>query len=241
MKKKEKADKKETGNQKQLTKEQIAALKQEKKKTQEELDELRGRTTGGKIACLFAFLGIMLALGAGFVGLVKLNVGNFASDVLAPVIGDVPVVRSILPAEYQTKSASEIQAEQDAAAAAKAQAESEQAASEQAAAQAESEAAAEEEAIAQAESEQAASEQASEQAEAEAAQQAADEAALADYVDTYSKMKPKAAAQVFDNMIPDQSELVAKILSNMTSDQRAAIISNMSVTNASELTVLMEQ
>lgn len=54
-------------------------------------------------------------------------------------------------------------------------------------------------------------------------------------------MKPKAAAQVFDNMMSDQSDLVVKILSNMTADQRAAILSNMSVANASQITVLMEQ
>ena len=54
-------------------------------------------------------------------------------------------------------------------------------------------------------------------------------------------MKPKAAAQVFDNMMTDQSDLVVKILSNMTPDQRAPIISNMSVANASEVTVKMEQ
>lgn len=40
-----------------------------------------------------------------FVGFVKLNVGNFASDVLAPVIGNVPIVRSILPKEFQEKTA----------------------------------------------------------------------------------------------------------------------------------------
>ncbi len=171
-------------DEKRLNKEQIAALKLEKKKTQEELDELQGKTTGGKIACFLAFLGILVVLGGVFVGLVKLNVGNFASDVLAPVIGNVPVARSILPKEYQEKTAAERKEEEQAA---------------------------------------------------------ADEAALADYVNTYSQMKPKAAAQVFDNMMTDQSDLVVKILSNMTPDQRAAIISNMSVANASEVTVKMEQ
>lgn len=233
---KKEAGKKEDSK-KQLTKEQIAALKQEKKKTQEELDELRGKTTGGKIACVLVFFGVIAVLGGIFIGLVKGNVGNLASDVLAPVIGDVPIVRSILPTEYQTKTAGELKAEAQAAAdaAASEQAASEQAASEQAASeQAASEQAASEQAV----SEQAASEQAAaEQAASE--QQAADEAALEDYVNTYSKMKPKTAAQVFDNMMPDQSELIVKILTKMTADQRAAILSNMSVSNASQLTVLM--
>ena len=231
-------------DEKRLNKEQIAALKLEKKKTQEELDELQGKTTGGKIACFLAFLGILVVLGGVFVGLVKLNVGNFASDILAPVIGNVPVARSILPKEYQEKTAAERKAEEQAAADAAAQAASEQAAAEEAAAAAQQQAA-DEAAAAQAASEQAAAEEAaSEQAVAEEAaseQAAADEAALADYVNTYSQMKPKAAAQVFDNMMTDQSDLVVKILSNMTPDQRAAIISNMSVANASEVTVKMEQ
>ena len=38
-----------------------------------------------------------------------------------------------------------------------------------------------------------------------------------------------------------QSDLVVKILSNMAADQRAAIISNMSVANASQVTILMEK
>jgi len=243
----QKQDVKNTGE-KQPTKEQIAALKQEKKKAQEELDELQGKTTGGKIVCFLAFLGILAVFGGAFIGLVKLNVGNFASDVLAPVIGSVAIVRSILPSEYQSKTTAEIAADEQAAADAAAA----QVASEQANAQAEADAAAEEQAIAdqqaaadaQAEEALAEEQAAEEEAAAEQAladQQAADEAALADYVDTYSKMKPKTAAKVFDNMMTDQSDLVVKILTNMTPDNRAAIISNMSVANASQLTVLMEQ
>lgn len=97
--------KKQSSPEKQLTKEQIIALKQEKKKTQEELDELQGKTTGGKLACFLVFLGVLALLIGVFVGFVKLNVGNFASDVLAPVIGNVPIVRSILPKEFQEKTA----------------------------------------------------------------------------------------------------------------------------------------
>lgn len=35
--------------------------------------------------------------------------------------------------------------------------------------------------------------------------------------------------------------MVVKILSNMAADQRAAIISNMSVANTSQVTILMEK
>lgn len=226
-------------------KEQIEALKNEKKKAQEELDELRGRTTGGKIICVLVLLGILALLCVGFIGMVKLNVGGFASDILAPAIDDVPVIRSILPAEYQKKTAKEILAEQQAATEA-AKLESESAVSEAAASeaaarqQAESQAAAASESESIAASEAAASEAAASETAA-SEQKASEEAALEDYVKTYSEMKPKSAAQVLDNMMPDQSDLVVKILSNMAADQRAAIISNMSVANASQVTILMEK
>ena len=176
--------KKEKTNEQSATKEQIAALRQEKKKMQEELDELRGQTTSGRITCVLAFLCALLLLSGIFVELVKMDAGNFASEVLAPMIGDVPVIRNILPTDLQLQSPKEIAA-------------SEQAASEQ--------------------------------------------AALDDYVSTYSKMSPKSAAQVFDNMMTDRASLVVKILENMTPAKRAAILSNMSVANASQVTVMMEQ
>lgn len=239
--KKEKPDKKENVQ----TKAQIAELKQEKKKMQEELDELQGKTAQGKAVCAVVFLGVVLALFGIFLGLVKLNVGNFASDVLAPAIADVPVVRSILSSDLQKKSSKEIVAEQAAETAKQTSeaAASEAAASEEAAAKQASEIAASEAAAASeiAASEMAASEAAAASEIAASEQAASEEAALADYVDTYSNMKPKTAAQIFDNMMTNQSNLVVKILSNMTPDNRAAIISNMSVGNASQVTVMMEQ
>ena len=39
----------------------------------------------------------------------------------------------------------------------------------------------------------------------------------------------------------NQEELIVKILQNLTPDQRAAILSKMSITNAAELTTKMEQ
>ena len=74
-----------------------------------------------------------------------------------------------------------------------------------------------------------------------AAQAAADpEAALKDYVDTYASMKPKDAKE-FDSMMPDQTDLVVKILEQMTPDQRSAILAKMTVTNSVDLTVKMDE
>lgn len=54
-------------------------------------------------------------------------------------------------------------------------------------------------------------------------------------------MKPRDAAKVFDSMMPDQEDLVVRILENLTPAQRAAILSKMSVTNAAALTEKMQQ
>ncbi len=88
---------------KAVNKEQIAELMKEKKKMQEELDELRGQTTGGKAVCVLAFLGLLVLFLGIFVGIVKLDVRNFATDVLAPMIGDLPVIRTILLSDLVVK------------------------------------------------------------------------------------------------------------------------------------------
>lgn len=235
-------------NEKKADKEKIKKLAQKKREMQKELDELKGNTARGKAVCVLAFFVITALLLGIFVGMVKLDTGGVASEALAPVIADVPVLRNILPAEMQKKNASELAAEQIKQEEAAAQ-QAEQAAAQQAAADAA--AAAEAEAAAQqAAAEEAAAEAAAEQAAAEAeaaAEEAAEEAAaeeakaLQDYVDTYSAMKPKDAATVFDSMMPDQEDLIVRILENLTSKQRAAILSKMSVANAAILTEKMQK
>ena len=95
----------------------------------------------------------------------------------------------------------------------------------------------------QAASEEAASEAAASEAAAseQADSEAAVEQALADYVKTYSSMKPKDAAAVFDGMMPDEMKLVVKILENMTAQQRSDILSKMNTQNASDITVEMDK
>lgn len=221
------------------TKEQISQLKKQKKEMEEELDELKGDTIGGKITAFFILLLLLFILLGGFVGLIKLNVGNFSSNVLAPIMSDIPVIKYVLPKDLQTQPTS-TQTTSEAAAA--------KAASEKAAAKAASETAAkaaseaESKAASEAAASEAAAKAASETAASEAAAKAASEAAaLKDYVDTYSKMDSKVAASVFDNMMANQSGLVVKILQNLTSQKRADIMSNMKVDNVSQLTVLMQQ
>ncbi len=224
-------------------KEKIAELKQKRRQMQEELDELEGNTVKGKIICTAIFL-LTIAISFGVLaGMVKLNVGGVAGDIFAPYISDVPVLRSILPADMQKKSAAELaQAEADAQAAVEAQAAAEAQAAVEAQAVADAQAAAD--AKAQAEADAQAAENAKLQAEADAQAKAqADaeaQAALQDYADTYSAMQPTDAAKLFESMMPDQEELIVKILKALKPDQRAAILSKMSTENAGTLTTKME-
>ncbi len=61
---------------------------------------------------------------------------------------------------------------------------------------------------------------------------------LSDYVSSYSKMKPKEAAAIFDTMT-DNLDLVAKILENMKPQARADILGNMNADTAAKITKIM--
>lgn len=62
---------------------------------------------------------------------------------------------------------------------------------------------------------------------------------IQDYVKTYSQMKPKEAAAMFDTMTDDLG-LVSDILMNMGASQRAAILGKMDPDTAAKLTKIME-
>lgn len=95
-------------------KEKIEKLKEEKRQMEEELDDLKGNTKKGKAVCaLVGILAVVLLLG-GITVLIKTDAGGFASSSLAPLIGDVPVARSILPKHLQRKTAKELAAQQAA-------------------------------------------------------------------------------------------------------------------------------
>lgn len=60
-----------------------------------------------------------------------------------------------------------------------------------------------------------------------------------DYVKTYSTMKPKEAAAIFDTMT-DNLSLVRRILEKMTSANRANILAAMNQDTAAKLTEMLE-
>ncbi len=59
------------------------------------------------------------------------------------------------------------------------------------------------------------------------------------YVQSYSAMKPKEAAKIFDSMT-DNFVLVAKILEHMDAESRGKILASMDVENAARLTKMMD-
>ncbi|MBP3488294.1 MAG: hypothetical protein J6K53_07850 [Roseburia sp.] len=62
---------------------------------------------------------------------------------------------------------------------------------------------------------------------------------MEDYVTTYSSMKPKEAAAIFDTMT-DDLDLVAEILENMDAQSRANILGKMNADTAARVTAIME-
>lgn len=70
-------------------------------------------------------------------------------------------------------------------------------------------------------------------------QETAANSELSDYVATYSGMKAKEAAAIFDTMTSDL-DLVAKILGAMSADDRGKILEQMNEENAARLTKMMD-
>lgn len=68
-----------------------------------------------------------------------------------------------------------------------------------------------------------------------------DEAAIKAFATTYSGMKAKQAAAIFDEMVAEnQIELVARILAQMSVENRGDILAQMKEPNAAKLTQLLE-
>ncbi len=104
----DKAERKKIADErKKLKKDQAAQRKEAKKRAKELADqeaELDGETTGGGISMFFVTIFIILIWLAILAILVKLDVGGFGSNVLAPVIRNVPVINRILPGDATTET-----------------------------------------------------------------------------------------------------------------------------------------
>lgn len=262
---------------KQLKAEQKAQKKEAKKKAREISDqeeELDGEPGGLPVFLVTAF--IVTVWIAILCVLVKLDVGGVGSNVLKPLLKNVPVVNKILPNERRTQEEDDeysAYADVEDAVAQIRQLEQElQSAQEQNLSYANeiSELKEENSRLQNFENDQLEFERlkdefyeevvyaekgpgveeyqkyyeamdpaTAEQLYQQTIQETAVNKELSDYVATYSSMKAKEAAAVFDTMTSDL-DLVAKILGAMSADDRAKILEQMNEENAARLTKMMD-
>ncbi len=277
-----KADKKEY--QKQLK----AQRKEAKEKAQEFADrtaEINGDNAGGFATIVITFLIILIWL-AIMALLIKLDVGGFGSDILAPIIGDIPGLNLILPdnATKQSEQPTDISSAESSNSSLNSMEEAnayikrlEQALQEEMTKNSSYASSIEklEAEVARLEPferqqkefyEERASFYASvvygdyapdaaayasyyamidpetaERLYQEVVQGKLDDEAIKAFATTYSGMKAKQAAQIFDEMINEnQIQLVARILAQMTIENRGDILAQMEKPNAAKLTQLLE-
>lgn len=254
-----------------------AEKKRKKSANADDLDFEGESTLGGKILTFFITLVIIVIWFAIIILLVKMDVGGFGSEVLGPVIKNVPYVNKILPDKvhevesteddgyaYETLEQAINRIKQLEIELAEAQIVSEENAGyiaelEEKTAELEHyklEEASFEELRETWYEEVVFSEEAPDinnykayyesiaPANAEALYKQVVEQTLHDeeveeYVKTYSNMKPKEAAAIFDTMT-DDLKLVAKILVSMDAQSRANILGKMSAETAAKVTEIME-
>lgn len=275
------AEKKEAIDKKAARKEEKARRKAEKKQMRAELagaDDLDGdEGSGSKIAVFFVSLIIVIVWLAIIALLIKWDVGGFGSEVLAPVLKDVPYLNRILPddaveelstedSEYAYSSMADAveRIKELEVQLAEAQNSSNENADYIAQLEAQSEELQryrEEEAEFEAEKQSFYEDvvfsdvapdieeyqqyyESIDPANAEVlyqqvVSQTLQEEEITDYVNTYSSMKPKEAAAIFDTMT-DNLELVAEILKGMDAESRGAILGQMNTDTAAKVTEIME-
>lgn len=277
-----KADKKEY--QKQLK----AQRKEAKEKAQEFADrtaEINGDNAGGFATIVITFLIILIWL-AIMALLIKLDVGGFGSDILAPIIGDIPGLNLILPdnATKQSEQPTDISSAESSNSSLNSMEEAnayikrlEQALQEEMTKNSsyassieklEAEVARLEpfekqqkefyeerasfyasvvygdyapDAAAYASYYEMIDPETAERLYQEVVQGKLDDEAISAFATTYSGMKAKQAAQIFDEMINEnQIQLVARILAQMTIENRGDVLAQMEKPNAAKLTQLLE-
>lgn len=272
-------------------KEQRKADKEKLHEFAERSAELNGDDAGGLATIVITFFIVLIWL-AIMALLIKFNVGNFGSDILAPLIGDIPVINAILPGEARndvvvsdspiqsdysgegSTSSGGIQTMDEANAYIKRLEKALQSEMEQNSSYAST--------IERLETEIARLEPFEEQQKEFYEERAnfynsivygdkapspeeyakyfeqidpdtaaqiyervkrkeGEDAAIKAFATTYSGMKAKSAAKIFDEMVNEnQIELVSKILAQMSVENRGDILAQMKEENAAKLTQLLE-
>lgn len=206
---------------KQLKQEQ-KDIKKKKKEMKREMQDLKGENKGGKLSAILLFLGLIGAFLLFLIAMIKTDVGGIGTNVLAPIIKDVPGLNLILPSEVIPEAAKETKKNKEEET--KKESDKDKA-SPTPSKTPEPSASPKEEPI---------------ESENPSASPDVTEQQLKDYADTYSKMEPEKAAAVMETMTGDL-HLVAKILKTMKAADRAEIMDNMDVYIAAKLTVIMSR
>lgn len=101
LKESQKAFKKEQKNQKKEAKKRAKELEDQERELDEQIDGTNASVVVVTIFIIVIWLGILCLL-------VKMDVGGFGSNVLAPIIQDVPVINKILPSESDTGTTKDV-------------------------------------------------------------------------------------------------------------------------------------
>ncbi len=91
---------------KQLQKQQKQQRKEAKKRAREiaKREDALSEDSGGGLATFFATVFIVIVWLAVIAVIIKLDIGGFGSNVLTPVLKDVPVINKILPGVHMTET-----------------------------------------------------------------------------------------------------------------------------------------
>lgn len=97
LKEDQKAFKKEQKNQKKEAKKRAKELENQERELDEQIDGTNASVVVVTIFIILIWLGILCLL-------VKMDVGGFGSNVLTPILKDVPIINKILPSESGTET-----------------------------------------------------------------------------------------------------------------------------------------
>ena len=97
LKESQKAFKQEQKNQKKEAKKRAKELENQERELDEQIDGTNASVVVVTIFIILIWLGILCLL-------VKMDVGGFGSNVLTPMLKDIPVINKILPTENVTES-----------------------------------------------------------------------------------------------------------------------------------------
>lgn len=100
IKESQKAFKKEQKNQRKEAKKRAKELEQQEREIDEQIDGTNASVVVVTLFIIIIWLGILCLL-------VKMDVGGFGSNVLTPILQDVPVINKILPSSSDTETTKE--------------------------------------------------------------------------------------------------------------------------------------